>query len=88
MASFKEDERLKKAEVLQGIDLIEDIAMRATVEIERNYQTKDGSVFGSSDDLQRNLVAVDNIPNFILGLPVYYVSVDLSAYEARAGIDD
>lgn len=87
MASFKEDERFKKDEMLQANELIENIAMQATVGIERDYQTKAGSAFDATE-LHRSRVDIGNLPNFIMGLPVHYIKVDLSAYNAVDGIDD
>lgn len=87
MASFKEDERFKKNEMLQANELIENIAMQATVGIERDYQTKAGSAFDATE-LHRSQVDIGNLPNFIMGLPVHYIKVDLSAYNAVDGIDD
>lgn len=87
MASFKEDERFKKDEMLQANELIENIAMQATVGIERDYQTKAGSAFDATE-LHQSQVDIGNLPNFIMGLPVHYIKVDLSAYNAVDGIDD
>lgn len=87
MASFKEDERFKKEEALQANELIENIAMQATVGIERDYQTKAGSGFDATD-LHGSQVDIDNLPNFITGLPVHYIKIDLSAYSAVDDIDD
>lgn len=87
MASFKEDERFKKDEMLQANELIENIAMQATAGIERDYQTKAGSGFDATD-LHVSQVDIDNLPNFIMGLPVHYIPINLSAYKDTDGIDD
>jgi hypothetical protein len=87
MASFKEDERFKKDEVLQANELIEDIAMQATIGIEKNYQSKAGAGFDPTE-LGGSLVDVDNLPNFITGLPEHYIPINLPSYEDDDEIDE
>lgn len=75
MASFKEDERLKKDEKAQESEVpLLDIGTQAVIGIERAYQSEVGN---DPSGLGGVKVELGNLPSFLTGKPLYYIPIKL-----------